>query len=50
MPTISVSVRRLHDVGRSGWWFLLTFTVIGALLLLYWYVRPGRTVRLADSV
>ena len=50
MPTIAVSVRRLHDVGRSGWWFLLTFTVIGALLLLYWYVRPGRIVRLADSV
>jgi len=42
VPTIAVSVRRLHDVGRSGLWFLLTFTVIGALLLLYWYVRPGK--------
>ena len=42
LPTMAVSVRRLHDVGRSGWWFLLTFTVIGALLLLYWYVRPSK--------
>lgn len=50
VPTIAVSVRRLHDVGRSGWWFLLTFTVIGALLLLYWYVRPGKGLRLADTV
>ena len=46
VPTMAVSVRRLHDVGRSGWWFLLTFTVIGALLLLYWYVRPGKAVGL----
>ncbi|MFW5500946.1 MULTISPECIES: DUF805 domain-containing protein [unclassified Maridesulfovibrio] len=50
IPTMAVSVRRLHDVGRSGWWFLLTFTVIGALLLLYWYVRPSKNNRLVDSV
>ena len=23
IPTVSVSVRRLHDIGKSGWWFLL---------------------------
>ncbi|HEY1974055.1 MAG TPA: DUF805 domain-containing protein [Pseudonocardia sp.] len=32
IPTIAVSVRRLHDIGRSGWWWLLTF--VSALLLL----------------
>jgi len=42
LPTVGVSIRRLHDAGRSGWWFLLTFTGIGALLLLYWYLRPGK--------
>ncbi len=42
VPTMAVSVRRLHDAGHSGWWFLLTFTVIGALLLLYWYVCPSK--------
>lgn len=34
-PTIGVSVRRLHDTNRSGWWSLLAFIpVIGILILL----------------
>lgn len=41
IPTLAVSVRRLHDTDHSGWWVLLVFTVIGALPLLYWYLRPG---------
>src|SRR5271154_2632602 len=28
-PTINVGVRRLHDTDRTGWWFLLVFSVIG---------------------
>lgn len=40
-PSLSVSIRRLHDVNRSGWWLLLIFTIIGIFLLLYWYVQPG---------
>lgn len=42
IPGIAVGVRRLHDVGRSGWWTLLIFTIIGILVLLYWYVQPGQ--------
>ncbi|WP_119306962.1 DUF805 domain-containing protein [Cohaesibacter haloalkalitolerans] len=41
LPSLAVSIRRLHDVGRSGWWFLLAFTGIGIFVLLYWYIRPG---------
>lgn len=41
IPGVAVAVRRLHDVNRSGWWFLITFTVIGIILLLYWYIQPG---------
>ena len=26
IPLISVTVRRLHDIGRSGWWFLTPFS------------------------
>ena len=37
VPSISVTVRRLHDINRSGWWLLLTLTFVGNLLLLYWY-------------
>ena len=41
LPGLAVAIRRLHDVNRSGWWFLLAFTVVGILLLIYWYVQPG---------
>ena len=42
LPNIGIGVRRLHDVGRSGWWTLIAFTVIGILLLLYWAAQPGQ--------
>ena len=41
IPGIAVAVRRLHDINRSGWWFLIAFTVIGIVLLIYWYIQPG---------
>jgi len=42
LPSISVSVRRLHDIGKSGWWLLIALVpVIGWLVLLYWYVQQG---------
>ena len=37
IPQLSIIVRRLHDVGKSGWWFLLSFTIIGIILLLIWW-------------
>ena len=41
IPSISSATRRLHDSGKSGWWQLLYFTVIGAVLVLYWLIRKG---------
>ena len=38
---ISLGVRRLHDLNRSGWWMLLYFTIIGILVLIYWYCLRG---------
>ena len=35
-PTLSLSIRRLHDIGRSGWWYLLSFTGAGGLLIFAW--------------
>ena len=38
LPSLSVAIRRLHDVGHSGWWYLLgIIPVIGAIVLLVWY-------------
>ncbi len=41
LPGICVSIRRLHDVNKSGWWLLITLTGIGNLLLLYWFILPS---------
>lgn len=40
LPALAVSSRRLHDIGKSGWWQLLMLTGIGVLLLIYWWVLP----------
>ena len=41
IPSLSVSVRRLHDVNKSGWWLLLIFTVIGIIPLIYWACKKS---------
>jgi len=44
-PMLSVSVRRLHDSGKSAWWviwsFLLSLCCCGALLWLIFMLLPG---------
>ena len=42
LPTLAVSIRRLHDLDRSGWWFLLIFVpLIGGIWLLVWFCMRG---------
>lgn len=41
IPSLSVSVRRLHDVNKSGWWLLLIFTVMGIIPLIYWACKKS---------
>ncbi|MDO5017573.1 MAG: DUF805 domain-containing protein [Porphyromonas sp.] len=42
MPSLAVSVRRLHDIGKSGWWLLIgLIPLIGTLVLLYYYIKEG---------
>lgn len=43
LPLLAAGARRLHDIDRSGWWQLLSFSVIGVLLLIYWWAQPGET-------
>lgn len=40
LPSLAVGARRLHDIGKSGWWQLLGITGIGLLVLIYWWVQP----------
>ena len=41
LPALAVGARRLHDIGKSGWWQLIMLTVIGLLLLIYWWAQPA---------
>ena len=42
IPNIAVSVRRLHDVGKSGWMILIgLIPIIGWFYILFLYVQPG---------
>jgi uncharacterized membrane protein YhaH (DUF805 family) len=38
LPTLAVSVRRLHDIGRSGWEYLIgLIPLVGCLVLIVWF-------------
>jgi uncharacterized membrane protein YhaH (DUF805 family) len=42
LPLILVGVRRLHDIGKSGWWlFLGLIPILGQLYLLYLFCQPS---------
>ena len=42
IPGLAVSVRRLHDIGKSGWWmFIVLIPIIGAIWLLVLVCTAG---------
>ena len=42
LPSLTVGVRRLHDIDRSGFWILLSFIpIIGAIILIIWFSQKG---------
>ena len=41
VPWIAISVRRLHDTGRSGWWVLLALVPLGNTVLAVFLVLPS---------
>ena len=44
IPSISVGVRRLHDIGKSGWWMLISFIpIIGGIWLFILTVTEGNS-------
>jgi uncharacterized membrane protein YhaH (DUF805 family) len=47
IPTLAVSVRRLHDIGRAGAWYLINFVPFGGLVMLIFVCQdstPGTNV------
>ncbi len=42
LPGLCVLVRRLHDLGKSGWWFLIALIpFLGAIVILVFMVTEG---------
>ncbi len=42
LPSWTVSVRRLHDIGKSGWWLLITLIpLIGEIIFFIWTVSDS---------
>ena len=42
LPGIAVCVRRLHDIGKSGWYYLLgLIPIVGPIILLVYYCTEG---------
>ena len=42
VPSICVGIRRLHDIGRSGWWILLSFVPIVRFVILVFTLMPSQ--------
>jgi uncharacterized membrane protein YhaH (DUF805 family) len=43
LPALAVTVRRLHDTGRSGWWILIGLVpLVGGIVLLVFYVQDSQ--------
>lgn len=43
LPTLALSVRRLHDTNRSGWWMLIgLIPLIGAIVLIIFFILDSQ--------
>lgn len=42
LPGLAVAVRRLHDIGKSGLFYLFVFIpLVGAIILLVWFCKDS---------
>ena len=41
IASLALSVRRLHDIDRSGWWVMIPLTIIGIFILICWFCKRG---------
>jgi uncharacterized membrane protein YhaH (DUF805 family) len=42
LPSVAVGARRMHDIGKSGWFLLLGLIPFVGLVLLYFAAQPGQ--------
>ena len=46
IPALALAIRRLHDIGKSGWWILMGIipivNFIGVFVLLYFFIKDSQ--------
>ncbi len=42
IPGLAIEVRRLHDIGKSGWWLLIGLIPFGGIVLLVFYCMDSK--------
>lgn len=42
LPGLGIAVRRLHDIGKSGWWYFINLIlIIGNIIFIVWCCQPS---------
>jgi len=42
IPTLAVTIRRLHDTEKSGWWYFISFIpIVGSIILIVFLATEG---------
>lgn len=42
LPLLAVMVRRLHDIGKTGWWVLICLIpIVGSIVLIVWFCQKS---------
>ena len=43
VPSLAVAVRRLHDIGKSGWYFFIgCIPLVGGIIILVWFFQDSQ--------
>ncbi len=43
LPSLSLTFRRLHDIGKSAWWlFIVLVPILGIFILFYFYIKASQ--------
>lgn len=43
LPGLAVAIRRLHDIGKSGWNLLFSLIpIVGQIMLIIWYCKDSQ--------
>lgn len=42
LPSLAIAVRRMHDIGKTGWAILIALIpIVGGIILIVWACKPG---------